>query len=137
MQDKRTRILLIENSVFYTKFVQDMLSEAKSALFNYSLKTVDSLSAGLKITKRGGLDLILLDLTLPDSEGLDTFKSLYANAPTIPILILSAQGDEKLATRTVKMGAQDYLVKDLVTSELLKRSILYSIERKGTGLLKR
>src|SRR5207249_9372693 len=75
-------------------------------------------------------DLVLLDFVLPDSMGLDTFTSMLAQAPHSPIIILSGLDDEALAIEALRLGAQDYLVKGEVDSNLLVRSIRYAIERK-------
>jgi serine phosphatase RsbU (regulator of sigma subunit) len=74
-------------------------------------------------------DVVLLDLTLPDSSGLESFAALYAEAPEVPIVVLSGLTDEAMAIRAVQAGAQDYLVKGQVDDNLLVRSIRYAIER--------
>ncbi len=89
---------------------------------------VDSLSKGLK--HLDGKDAILLDLTLPDSIGLDTFKKIHSEAPALPIIVLTGNDDDSLALRALQDGAQDYLVKGQVSGQILARSIRYAIERK-------
>ena len=74
-------------------------------------------------------DVILLDLGLPDSAGYETFSGIHQQAPKIPIVVLSGLEDEELAMRTVREGAQDYLVKDKLIGDLLLRSLRYSVER--------
>jgi diguanylate cyclase (GGDEF)-like protein len=73
---------------------------------------------------------VLLDLSLPDSFGLETFAKVYAHSPTVPIIVLTGNDDQMLALSAVKSGAQDYLVKGRLDRELLLRSMQYSIERK-------
>ena len=73
---------------------------------------------------------MLLDLSLPDSHGLDTFAKVYAHSPKIPIIVLTGNDDQTVALSAVKTGAQDYLVKGKLDRELLMRSMQYSIERK-------
>jgi DNA-binding NarL/FixJ family response regulator len=79
--------------------------------------------------ERGDIDVVLLDLSLPDSQGLDTFVKMHAHAPDMPIVVLSALDDEALAASAVRDGAQDYLVKGEMPLELVARSLRYAIER--------
>jgi sigma-B regulation protein RsbU (phosphoserine phosphatase) len=79
------------------------------------------------------VSLVLLDLTLPDSIGLETFATLHAAAPEVPIIVLSGRDDEALAIKTLHEGAQDYLVKGQVSGQLLVRAMRYAIERKRTA----
>jgi len=130
MENKPIKVLLIEDGAFATRLAQKMLADAKGSLFDTELKSVDRLSAGLKFIAKGGSDIVLLDLTLPDSHGLATFKKVHTHAPGLPIVVMSGSEDEELAIEAVKKGAQDYLVKGQVDSSLLKRSILYAIRRK-------
>ncbi len=130
MDDKTIKILLIEDSVFATRHTEKMLDEAKSSQFHAELQCADRLSAGLKHISDGGIDIVLLDLTLPDSDELDTLMSVRAQKPKMPIVVMSGIEDETVAIEAVQKGAQDYLVKGQVDSNLLKRSILYAIERK-------
>jgi PAS domain S-box-containing protein len=124
------RVLLIEDSIIATRQTQKMLAGEKSAQFDVELKCADRLSVGLKHISEDKFDVILLDLTLSDSEGLNTFTSVQAQAPRVPIIVFSSLEDETLATTAVHKGAQDYLVKGKVNSNLLKRCILYAVERK-------
>jgi diguanylate cyclase (GGDEF)-like protein len=96
----------------------------------FSLHCADRLSIGLEHLSAGGTGLVLLDLSLPDSFGLDTFAKVYAHSPTVPIIVLTGNDDQMLALSAVKGGAQDYLVKNRLDRELLLRSMHYSIERK-------
>ncbi len=130
MDDKTIRILLIEDSVFATRHTEKMLDEAKSPQFDAELKCADTLSKGMKRLAEGGIDIVLLDLTLPDSDELHTFMSVYDQVPKTPIVVMSGIEDDTLAMEAVQKGAQDYLVKGQVDCNLLKRSILYAIERK-------
>src|SRR5205085_4254465 len=76
------------------------------------------------------VSLVLLDLSLPDSHGLETFAKVYAHSPKVPIIVLSGNDDQQLALYAVKSGAQDYLVKGKIDRELLLRAMQYAIERK-------
>jgi PAS domain-containing protein len=105
-----------------------MLIEAGS---NQSdLEQCDRLSAGLERINSGGVDALLLDLGLPDSNGIDTFLRVYAQAPEVPTVVLTGLDDARLAAKLVSSGAQDYLVKGQFDDNLLMRTIRYSIERK-------
>jgi DNA-binding response OmpR family regulator len=125
---KKIKVLLIEDYPGHVEIVKRMLGKIKKPLFN--LEYTDRLSTGLERFTKGKIDVIILDLTLPDSKGLDTFLRLHDRALHTPIIVTSALDDEVLAVKAVQAGAQDYLVKGQFDINLLKRSILYSIERK-------
>jgi len=95
----------------------------------FALHCADCLSLGLEHLSAGGTGLVLLDLSLPDSYGLETFAKVYAHSPTVPIIVLTGNDDQMLALSAVKGGAQDYLVKGRYDAELLARSLQYSVER--------
>ncbi|MFA6293919.1 MAG: response regulator, partial [Victivallales bacterium] len=78
----------------------------------------------------GKYDVILLDLTLHDSHGFETFSTMLKAAPDIPIVVMSGSDDETLSLHAVREGAQDYLVKGQADANLLSRAIRYAIERK-------
>jgi diguanylate cyclase (GGDEF)-like protein len=105
-----------------------MIAEHPDAPFNVS--TVERLAQGLERLSDGETGLVLLDLSLPDSLGLDTFSKVYAHSPTVPIIVLTGNDDQTVALSAVKNGAQDYLIKGRLDRELLLRSMQYSIERK-------
>ncbi len=128
MKDKRLRILLIEDNPADARLIREMLAEVRDAPFD--VECAGRLSEGLKRLGSGRIDLVLSDLSLPDARGLDTFVKLFAHAPSVPIIVLTGVEDETLATRAVREGAQDYLVKGQVDSNLLVRGIRYAIERK-------
>jgi C4-dicarboxylate-specific signal transduction histidine kinase len=131
-RDKAIKVLLIEDSRFATRHTQKMLAEAKSDQFDVELECVSRLSEGLEYLDQDRIDIVLLDLMLPDSVGWDTFLTVHTQEPKIPVVVMSGLEDEALAIEAVKKGAQDYLVKGHVDSNLLKRSILYAIERTRT-----
>ena len=90
----------------------------------FTLHHVDRLSGGLEHLSGGGeTGLVLLDLSLPDSMGLETFSRVYAHSPMVPIIVLTGNDDQTVALSAVKGGAQDYLVKGRLDRELLLRSI--------------
>jgi diguanylate cyclase (GGDEF)-like protein len=96
----------------------------------FAVHCADRLSRGLEHLAGGETGLVLLDLSLPDSMGLETFSRVYAHSPTVPIIVLTGNDDQNTALSAVKGGAQDYLVKGRLDRELLLRSMHYSIERK-------
>jgi len=119
-------ILLIEDNAADVDLIRDMLDQVK-----HPIRLIHShrLSLGLASLETEDFDVILLDISLPDSQGLATFDALHAQAPDIPIVVLSGLGDESIALEAVRGGAQDYLVKGQVTGGLLIRAIHYAIER--------
>ncbi|MEL7669776.1 MAG: PAS domain S-box protein [Methanobacterium sp.] len=122
------KILLFEDNPGDTGLIEFMLEESTD--FSYELKNVETLNEGLKSLKFHSFDVILLDLGLPDSDGIETFIEVNKKCHETPIIILTGLTDGKTGINAVKMGAQDYLVKGQVESTLLERSIKYSIERK-------
>jgi diguanylate cyclase len=121
-------VLLIEDNPGDARLIEEMLAEEPAAPFH--LRHVDRLSRGLEALSQKQTGLVLLDLSLPDSHGLDTFSKVYAHSPKVPIIVLSGNDDQQLALYAVKSGAQDYLVKGKIDRELLLRAMQYSIERK-------
>jgi serine phosphatase RsbU (regulator of sigma subunit) len=124
---RQVTALLIEDNRGDARLIQEYLGEVEGLAFR--LEHADRLAAGLERLARGGIDVVLLDLSLPDSRGLDTFVRLHAAAPEVPVVVLTGFNDEILAIKAVQEGAEDYLVKGSVTSSLLARSLRYAIER--------
>ncbi len=122
------KILLIEDNPGDARLIKEYLSDLKN--IDHTLQIADRLQKGIEILENEFIDVVLLDLKLPDSEGLTGVESIFNVAPNIPVIVLTGLNDETTAINAVKMGAQDYLVKDKVESELLLRSIRYAIERK-------
>jgi len=123
-----SRILLIEDNEGDARLVKEMLAEDPEVAFR--VHCVDRLSAGLELLSAETTALVLLDLSLPDSHGLETFSKVYAHSPQVPIIVLTGNNDRTTALSAVKHGAQDYLVKNKLDCELLVRAIHHSIERK-------
>ena len=128
MKGNATRILLVEDNPGDARLIREMLAEAEGASFE--IDWAPQLAAGLEKLSRGEIDLVLLDLGLPDSRGLDTFVKAYAQAPQIPFVVLTGLDDQTLALSAVRKGAQDYLVKGQTDGEVLLRAIRYATERK-------
>jgi len=120
------RILLIEDSPQQAGLVEQFLREAEE---NFSLVHVDRLDTGLARLTDGQVDVILLDLDLPDSHGLETIRSLHDQSPHLPVVVLSDRVDRDLAARAIQEGAQDCLPKSNVDPDSLTRCIRYAIER--------
>jgi len=127
MQDKRYNILLIEDNPADVRMIQELVAEVKNA--NLDLECVGRLSDGLIRLSYSGIDAVLLDLSLPDSHGLDTFSLLRSQVLETPVLLLTGLPDEDLAIQAVREGAQDYLVKGQIDGNLLVRAVNYAIER--------
>lgn len=119
------KLLLIEDNSADARLVQEELSSEIS----FDITTIGSLSEAILKIRDINIDVILLDLDLPDSKGINTFIKLYEHANNIPIVILSGIKDENLALKAVSQGAQDYLVKGEIDTPLLIRVIRYAIER--------
>lgn len=125
-----TKVLLIEDNPGDIRLIREMLSEERDIVFN--VESADCLSTGLARLAAGGIDIVMLDLGLPDSSGLNTFNRVYAQTPETPIVVLTGLGDADVAIRAVQAGAQDYLMKNELYGNLLVRCARYAIERKRT-----
>lgn len=125
--EQPVQILLIEDSPLFVKLTRGMLADAKGG--DFGVESVDNLAAGIARLAKGGIDAVLLDLTLPDSVGLDTFLRLHAAAPTVPTVIYTSVDDEALSLSALDHGAADYLVKSEVNANWLAKSLLYAIQR--------
>jgi two-component system, cell cycle response regulator len=119
-------ILLIEDNPGDAKLTSIMLGAHSGA---FCLEICDRLQAGLERLAKGGVDALLLDLSLPDSHGIETFKRVRSVWPNLPIVVFSSDSDEKIAIRAVRMGAQDYLIKGRVDEEALGRALQFAIGR--------
>jgi len=124
---KPIRVLLIEDNPGDIRLIQEMIKDVGYNKFELIIK--ENLTDGIQSLSENEFQVILLDLSLPDSFGLDTFTRILDKAPETPIIILTGTDDQELAVEAVKSGAQDYLVKIMVNTTLLERSIYYAIER--------
>jgi anti-anti-sigma factor len=118
------RVLLIEDSAMQAAQFAMMLQPA-----GFEIETADTLAKGLARLQQGGIEVILLDVNLPDSQGLPTFETLVAKAGQTPIVVLTHVDDEQLAATTLQRGAQDYLIKGEVNQNWLRRAIQNAISR--------
>jgi DNA-binding response OmpR family regulator len=127
MSALRQTVLLVEDNPGDARLIRESLMDLTGNMFD--LETADGLATALLRLSAGGLDAILLDLALPDSKGQNTFDKAKAQAPTVPIIVLTGLGDEALALKMVQEGAQDYVTKIDLNGSVLSRAIRYAIER--------
>ena len=122
-------VLLLEDSEADARLVQLDLEATEEAVF--SITHAARLEKALKLLDEERFDIVLSDLNLPDSKGIDTFSRLNAEAPELPIILLTGYNDENLAIDIVKEGAEDYIVKGEVKGKYLVRAVQYAIERRS------
>ncbi len=127
MTQAPTAVLLIEDSDADALLLREAL--AGDLLDQFEVTTVDRLHTGVELLGRRQYDVVLLDLGLPDSQGLATFETLHAAAPDVPVVVFSGNLDTRSATEAVQQGAQDFLVKGPTAWETAPRAIRYAIER--------
>ena len=121
------QVLLIEDNAGDARLIRELLSEAKTATFE--MQHADRLSSGLERLTAGGIDAVLLDLSLPDSQGLETLEALRSQERDVPVLVLTGLDDERTGLEAVRRGAQEYLIKGQTQAALLIRAISYAVER--------
>lgn len=127
MEDKRFQLLMIDDDPHFERVVRLMLAGAR--VQEFSLDYASSLTTGLARLELGNIDLVLLDLSFPDTRELDSFIQVHAHYPEVPIVVLTSFDDRDWAVKAVGAGAQDYLVKGKSDQENLVRSVRLSIER--------
>lgn len=127
MDNTPLRVLLVEDNSGDADLLAEILAEVNTARFD--LICVQQLSEALSLLRREHFEVVLLDLSLPDSQGLETFSRLHAAEPEVPILVLTGLNDHQLSAQAVRNGAQDYLVKGKITGDLLGQAIRHAIER--------
>ena len=126
--ESNVKILLIEDDLVEARLLQEILKNFH--LHEFDLVHVTRLKEALSCLEQTVFDVILLDLTLPDSQGLDSLQTIVSAAPQLPVVVLTNTNDDQLAVESVRQGAQDYLVKRNINVEGLVRSLQYAIERK-------
>ncbi|HSB67326.1 MAG TPA: diguanylate cyclase, partial [Anaerolineales bacterium] len=132
MTDVAVSILLVEDNPGDARQVQEILKDAPG--FKFKIERADRLSKGLERLEGGDIDIVLLDLNLPDSNGYETFQKLHCRFPEIPSVLLTGLEDEELGLRAAREGAQDYLAKGNLDGNILARSIRYAMERKQSAI---
>ena len=128
MSSKSVSTLLVEDNPGDRRLIREMLAEVSSITFD--VQYADRLQAAIEYLGQNKVEVILLDLGLPDSQGLETLRKIYAQVPELPIVVLTGLNDEMIGVQAVNEGAQDYLIKGQVDTHLLRRTIRYAIERK-------
>ena len=126
----RRMVLLVEDTATDALMLRAMLAKVPGQPFG--VEWVETLGAGLQRLAAGGIHLLLLDLSLPDSQGLDTVDRACAAAPQLPIVVLTGSDDEALSNEAVRRGAQDFLFKPKADPYWLERALRYAIERKSS-----
>ncbi len=127
MPDQPIQVLLVEDNPTDVLLLQEALAQVPSVQFK--LTEVEQLTEGLERLSQEPFDVVLLDLGLPDSQGLETLVKIRERASWVPIVVLTGLADEALGLRALQAGAQDYLVKGQVEGHRLARAIRYAVER--------
>ncbi len=130
----KVTVLLVEDNPGDARLARELLGEVES--FEFELEHVERLADAVAALNRARFDVVLLDLSLPDSQGLDGIAALQKAGPTVPIVVLTGRSDDGVAIDVLKAGADDYLIKGQGDGHLMVRAIRYSIERaRGRVLL--
>jgi signal transduction histidine kinase len=127
MKEKSLQVLLVEDNAGDARLLREMLREEKPDSFKLT-HLFRMHEAEIQLAK-GGVDIVLLDMGLPDTHGLDTVRRARTAAPDVPIIVLTGLDDEELAAEAMKEGAQDYLIKGQIENRALPRVLRYAIER--------
>jgi CheY-like chemotaxis protein len=109
MNGEVLKVLLVEDNPVSAQLAKAMLAHAETSVFD--IKTAESLMDALDLLGNGRFDVILLDLSLPDSDGIGTLTTIRVHAPHVPVLVLTGSDNEALANSALQHGAQDYIVK--------------------------
>jgi sigma-B regulation protein RsbU (phosphoserine phosphatase) len=120
------RVLLVEDNAGDVRLIRELIRETNAG---FEVEVTGRLAEGCARLTRGDIALVLLDLSLPDSQGIQTFQKLHQSAPDVPVIVLSGLTNESVAVQAVHDGAQDYLVKGAGDGNLLVRSMRYALER--------
>ncbi len=121
------QVLVIEDNLGDARLVKEALSEVTGTRF--VLLFADRLSAGIDRLREGGVDVVLLDLGLPDAKGFAGIAGIQAEVPAVPIVVLTGSDDQAIARGAVNAGAQDFVVKGKLAPDVLDRSLRYAIDR--------
>lgn len=121
-------MLLVEDNAGDARLIEEHLKEKGAGAFVLSARA-NCLDRALELIDSDSAEVVLLDLTLPESRGRETFEKLHRRAPHLPVIVLSSLDDQELALQLVHEGAQDYLVKSEINHALLTRTIRYAVER--------
>jgi PAS domain S-box-containing protein len=133
MNQRTIHVLAVEDNAGDARLISLYLEEARSLgwqLPYFDVQPARSLHEALACLEKGGIDVVLTDLDLPDSSAGDTFTRLHAHSPQVPIVVLTGREDETLAQQTVRAGAEDYLFKREMSGSLLAHALIYALERR-------
>lgn len=128
MIDRPIHVLLVEDNPGDTRRIRDLFAEESSIHISWTHARL--LTTAIDKLRTEPFDIVLLDLALSDSYGLNTFTHLHPHAICLPVIVLTDLNDEKLATQTIRAGAQDYLIKKDIDIGILERALFFAIERK-------
>src|SRR5882762_2610706 len=127
MKTTPVHILLVEDNASDAELIREMFRKERPGSFE--LTHLSSITDAVRHLAKGGVDIVLLDLGLPDGIGLETVRRAHAAAPDVPLIVLTGLDDEQLAAQAIKEGAQDYLIKGQIQNRALPRALRYAIER--------
>src|SRR6202047_4836121 len=127
MKEKALQVLVVEDNAGDVRLLREMFSKEKPGSFE--LTHVLRMGEALVHLAKGDVDIVLLDMGLPDGHGLDTVRRVHAAAPGVPLIVLTGLDDEALAAEAMKEGAQDYLIKGQIENRALPRALRHAIER--------
>ncbi len=129
MSQKIIKILLIEDDSDDALVTEKVLKKGETAELRFEIVRVECLEKGIDLLTEGRFQLVLLDLSLPDSHGFDTFLKVREAEPNVPIVICSGLEDEQLAIQAISRGAQDYVVKGQINQRGFEKIVRYALER--------
>src|ERR1700727_3163940 len=127
MKEKALQVLLVEDNAGDVRLLREMFSKERPGSFE--LSHCLRMGEAERHLSKGGVDIVLLDMGLPDGHGLDTVRRAHAAAPGVPMIVLTGLDDEALAAEAMKEGAQDYLIKGQIENRALPRALRHAIER--------
>ena len=131
--DALIRTLIIEDNANYALLLKEMIETASK--YEFLAEIAGTLSEGLKRLSQGGINLVLVDLNLPDAKGFLSCQRVHELTPTVPIVVVSgASPEEEFAVKCLQLGAQDYLLKGEFDRKSLMRSVRYAMHRKKIEL---
>ena len=129
MNENLINLLLVEDDPFDRNFLKQALSDC-SEIMNFDVETTQNLSETLERLSSTDFDIVLLNIELPDSSGIDTLVKIHSKYPHTPVLVIIEPTEEKTAVEAIKNGADDYLIKGKIFKDVLGRSIYYALERR-------
>lgn len=129
MNENEINLLLVEDDPCDRNFLKQALSDCSKSM-NFDVETTQNLSETLERLSSADFDIILLDMELPDSSGIDTLVKIHSKSQHTPVLVIIEPLEEKTAVDAIKNGADDYLIKGKIFRDVLERSIYYALERR-------